>query len=69
MILTIFLVGCSEPSVEFYPDTSWYTRVSFSEKTKKWLKDNAPSFVWVDLEVVAKNNDKFEALKPKREVE
>ncbi len=61
--LTIFSTGC-EPEIVVRDSYDWYTPVKFSDQTKTWIRGaNPPQFVWDDLEVVAKNNDKHSALK------
>ena len=60
-LLTVALSSCG--SRQPPPDTSWVREIRFSQETKDWLiQSNPPDHVWVDLEKVAKHNDKVQEL-------
>lgn len=60
LIVSGFSTGCNSHR-ELPPDVSWVEPIIFSDQTKLWIQVNAdaiPEYVWVDLERVAKHNDK-----------
>lgn len=68
MIPMMFLIlGTScDPTVITVTDTSWYTPVKLSDQAKQWFSENNPHPDVVSaLNVVLKNNKKYNALQEK----
>jgi len=62
LMLMILGTGC-DPEVIAVPDLDWYTPVKFSQNTKDWFTANEPPLsVIKDLNIVLKNNKKYEEL-------
>lgn len=67
ILLMLMILGTAcEPEVIAVPDLDWYTPVVFHQDTKDWFRENNPPIsVRKDLNVVLKNQKKYEALNKK----